>query len=98
VFQPGYVDVTATEALSAVNENKAPGAKDTAKRWLHMILAVGPMAATEVHEAAKAEMISERTLRRAKDDLGVHIFKQEGRWFWTLPDKHAGGATGRPKA
>ena len=50
-----------------------------------MILAVGPMAATEVHEAAKAEMISERTLRRAKDDLGVHIFKQEGRWFWTLP-------------
>ena len=98
VFQSGYVDVSATEALSAVNENKSPGAKDTAKQWLHTILAVGPMSATEVEEAAKAEMISERTLRRAKQDLGVHAFKQAGRWFWTLPNRPAGGAAGRPKS
>jgi hypothetical protein len=98
VFQSGYVDVSANEALSAVNENKSPGAKDTAKQWLHAILAVGPMSATEVEEAAKAEMISERTLRRAKQDLGVHAFKQAGRWFWSLPNKPAGDAGGRPKS
>jgi hypothetical protein len=90
VFMPGYVDVTATEALSAVNENKTPGAKDVAKQWLQLFLAAGPMPTTEVHEAAKAEMISERTLRRAKDALGVRIFKKEDHWFWKLPDKPGG--------
>jgi hypothetical protein len=90
VFQPGYVDVTATEALSAVNENKSPGAKDSAKEWLRAFLTAGPMPATEVEEAAKAEIISKRTLHRAKSDLGVRTFKKDKQWFWGLPN--TGGA------
>src|SRR6516165_4697812 len=33
VFEPGYVDITASEALQAVNTNKAPGARDEAREF-----------------------------------------------------------------
>jgi DNA polymerase bacteriophage-type len=87
VFQSGYVDISATEALSAVNENKSPGAKDAAKNWLRTMLTAGPMPKAEVEEAAEAEAITARTLRRAKEDLGVYAFKRAGCWYWALPDK-----------
>src|SRR5262249_1591609 len=78
VFEPGYVDVTATEALSAVNENKAPGALDDAKDFLRDILLVGGGRAlkTDIEEAAEAEKISDRTLRRAKKILKVRAEKE----------------------
>jgi putative DNA primase/helicase len=96
VFQKGYVDISATEALSAANENKSPGAKNAAKRLLQDLLRAGPVPKAEVEEAAEAEVISERTLRRAKEDLGVYVFKRAGCWYWALPDK-ANPQGGAPK-
>src|SRR5262249_35788927 len=43
-----YVDVTATEAMQAASENKAPAARDEAKKFLENILAHGPVAKTEI--------------------------------------------------
>jgi DNA polymerase I-like protein with 3'-5' exonuclease and polymerase domains len=92
VFEPGYVDVTATEALSAVNENKSPGALDDAKDFLReMLVAGGGRAPKEdIEEAAAAEKISDRTLRRAKAALKVQAEKDrsaaEGKWYWVLPE------------
>jgi putative DNA primase/helicase len=89
VWQPEHVDVTANEAMQAVNGNKSPAARDDAKTFLEDFLEGGPMLQTEVMEAAKASMISDKTLRRAKGDLGVKSRKNhpDGKWRWELPPK-----------
>jgi putative DNA primase/helicase len=90
-WEDGYVDITATEALSAVNENKAPGALDDAKDFLRQMLVAGGGRApkAKIEEAADAEKISAATLRRAKTKLKIQAEKDrstpEGRWFWVLP-------------
>jgi hypothetical protein len=91
VWEPGYVDVTATEALSAANQNKAPGAFHDAKEFLRDILVAGGGRAPkeDIEEAAEAEKIAARTLWRAKKALKVQAEKEQGvpqgRWFWVLP-------------
>jgi DNA polymerase I-like protein with 3'-5' exonuclease and polymerase domains len=95
VWNPGYVDVSATEALSAVSENKAPAALDDAKDFLRSRLAAGGGRApqAEIEEAAEAEGISNKTLRRAKKALGIKAEKDKtanGQWFWVMPDDEPG--------
>jgi hypothetical protein len=89
VWEPDYVDVSATEALSAVNENKSPTARDSARQFLHALLSNGPVAAKDIEEAAKANGISRSTLFRAKTDLNVIAVKDnstpKGEWMWRLP-------------
>ena len=96
VWQEGYVDITATEALAAVNENKAPGALDDAKDFLRDMLMTGGGRApkTDIEQAAEAEKISDRTLRRAKKALKIRAEKdrdvKDGKWFWVLPEDNDG--------
>jgi hypothetical protein len=90
LWEPDYVDVTAMEAMQAAADHKSPAARDEAKKFLADMLAKGPVPKTEVEEAAEANGISERTLRRAKADLQVVAdkdrTKQDGKWFWKLPE------------
>jgi len=72
--------------LTAINENKSPGAKDAAKRFLKATLGAGPALKDEIEEAAEAEKIADRTLRRAKEELKVYAFARDGQWYWTLPE------------
>jgi putative DNA primase/helicase len=84
-FDDEYVDVTASEAMSAAAENKEPGARDRAKTLLSDLLASGkPIDAKEIEGMAKAEGIAKRTLMRAKDALKVKSVQAEGRWSWVL--------------
>jgi putative DNA primase/helicase len=91
VWEEGYVDVTANEALQAASENKAPAAVDEAKRFLLDMLANGPVAKKEIEDAAEGCEISLATLRRAKRILRVIAEKDratpKGSWFWKLPPK-----------
>jgi hypothetical protein len=72
-----------------------PGPKgealSNAMAFLEKALADGPKEADEVEKWALAEGISLKTLRRAKKEMGVvselHGFGQEGKWFWSLPDR-----------
>src|SRR5262249_2865480 len=73
VWHPDPVDITATEALQAAAESKSPSARDNAKYFLEALLSNGPISSKDVQEAARENGISARTLRRAKDDLGVEI-------------------------
>ena len=88
VWQSEHVDVTATEAMTAANEGRAPGARDKAIKFLQNELAVGPRAAKDLTEMAEANDISKRTLKRAKSELGVITAKDglDGGWTWMLPD------------
>jgi hypothetical protein len=89
-WEPGYVDITATEAMQAAAESKSVGARDKAKQFLLTYLSAGPAPSTEVEQAAKAHLISKRTLERAADELKITIDKDrtkpDGKWFWKLPD------------
>src|SRR5262249_16601342 len=69
----GHVDVARVEGRGGVEEGKPkrPTALDDAKGFLEKLLADGPVRSTEVIDAAKAELISLRTLERAKKDLGI---------------------------
>jgi putative DNA primase/helicase len=86
VWEAGYVDVTAAEALQAVTENKAPGARAAAKKFLLCMLKGGPVLVAEIEEAAKAEHIAIRTLARAKAALNILAKKDgpDGKWTWQL--------------
>lgn len=83
------VAISADEALSP-DKPKAHTARDDAKAFLKEILAGGPVRSDEVLEQAKHAGVSERTLKRAKNDLGVrahYIVKDSERaWYWNLKD------------
>jgi hypothetical protein len=88
--EPVDVDL---EALFAVggrgHKPQQPSARDNAKTFLRALLWSGPRQAPEVEAAAEANGISEATLRRAKDGLGV-TSEQAGRgWWWCLPGQQA---------
>lgn len=87
VFDPEHVDVTASEAMQAATESRAPTARDDAKKFLADLLASGPMPSTEIEEAAKANAISRMTLFRAKIELKVTAKRDgdKGAWRWHMP-------------
>jgi DNA polymerase len=93
VWHPEYVDVTATEAMQAAADSKAPAARDSAKNFLKEMLADGPVASDEIEEAAAANGIAERTLYRAKAELRIRAVKdgpmKDGQrtWRWHPPAK-----------
>jgi hypothetical protein len=66
-----HVDVSATEAMQAANEGKSPGAREAAHRLLKELLANGPVLTSEIEEAAEANGVSERSLNRARQELGI---------------------------
>jgi hypothetical protein len=89
VWGAEHVNIDATEAMHA-EETGIPKERprDAAKKFLQDILAMGPVKQTEIQEAAKANLISMKTLRRAKQDLSVAAVKSrvagEG-WNWEMP-------------
>ena len=87
VWHPKHVDVTTSEAMQA--DTRSPAARDDAKKFLADLLAAGPVPAQEIEDAAEANCISARTLRRAKKDLHITAKKDgpNGSWRWHLPGK-----------
>jgi putative DNA primase/helicase len=65
VWHQEHVDVSASEEMQAATGNKAPVARDDPKKFLEEFLAEGPQPQTDIVDAAKADLISEKTLRRA---------------------------------
>jgi putative DNA primase/helicase len=65
--------------------------RDEAAQFLRHLLAEGPVSAKEVYSAAKGSGIAQRTLWRAKTDLGIEPERArtvDGRtagWYWSLP-------------
>jgi putative DNA primase/helicase len=90
VFDPEPVDITATEAMEAANTAGANiSTREAAEDFLRERLAAGPVKAADIEEEARANLISKRTLERAKQRLGIIARKEHGKmdgaWFWELP-------------
>ncbi|MBP7051188.1 MAG: AAA family ATPase [Phycisphaerae bacterium] len=91
------IDLTADEALR--DENAPPSdakrtALDDAMAWLQDTLAEGPLPSEEIRDQAQADGISETTLKRAKQRLGIRAFREvradDAAWFWSLPQEPEG--------
>jgi hypothetical protein len=88
-WEPGYVTITADEAMAAaaVNDGENASALREAEEFLRDALSGGPVTQRTIKADANANGISEATLRRAKSRLGVIARKtgMDGRWVWELP-------------
>lgn len=90
------VTVDADAALAGPELPQERGAREEAKEFLVELLASGPVPSEDVKRQARAADIAERTLSRAKAELGVkavHVggLGTSGCWEWELP-------SGTPKA
>ncbi len=82
----------AAALLSAPTDHEERSTLVEAQDFLGVVLAVGRVSAREVQEEARTAGISERTLKRAKQALGVDVEREGeagkrggGTWYWSLP-------------
>jgi len=83
------------EALTAPKRN-GPEAEDRreAEEWLRRTLATGPRLAKEAEDEGKAQYaFSQRTIERARKEVGVKAYRPEplGPWWWRLEAASHGG-------
>ena len=83
----GRSDLRAEDLLNPPKETK----RDAAVEFLEAALVGGPVLARELFERAETEGISEKTLRRAKNQLQVKAFRRgkeghigSGAWWWRI--------------
>jgi hypothetical protein len=101
LWEPNPVDTSADDAVSASSRGarQASKARQEAADFLHELLWDGPVPSSQIWEAAEANGIADRTLKRAKADLGIkarHRADMDGGWEWILPEggqKSSKGAT-----
>jgi hypothetical protein len=60
--------------------------REEAKQWLQTTLADGPVPAKKALSRAKGDGINERTLRRAKKEIGVVSIQTPTGWSWAMPE------------
>lgn len=93
VWEEEPLTLHADDHYRGIGPRKAPGPRgdtlEAAREFLLTSLSGGPVGAKELQETAFAvHNISTRTLRRAKEDLGVIVYRPEnpGPWYWRLPE------------
>jgi hypothetical protein len=86
-------ELVTTSADKALVRDEERGAGRDAEAFLRDILTGGPVAVPKIMDEAKKACIAEKTLRRAKEDLGVKASKtgMSGGWSWELPTGTAWG-------
>jgi AAA domain len=88
----GESSLDAAALLSAPTDHEERSTFVEAQDFLRVVLADGRVPAREVQEEARTAGISERTLKRAKQALGVEVGREGeagkrggGTWYWSLP-------------
>jgi len=82
----GECDTSIDELLNGKKGNK-PENQFVKASWLieKSLMNSTAVAAADIIQAAEEQGISEKTLKRAKSELGVISVKKNGRWFWQMP-------------
>jgi hypothetical protein len=88
----GDTDMSAKDLLATPQDQEHTDALSEAKEFLSDVLADGPVPFNDLIEGAEDAGIAEKTLRRAKERLGVDAYREgeagkrgAGRWVWKLP-------------
>lgn len=79
----GTSGLTADDLLGA-GSGSGTNARKEAKDFLREVLADGERPAAEIQSMAEDEGFSERTLKRAKRDLGIASRLSKDKWLWRL--------------
>jgi hypothetical protein len=88
----GFSEATAAQLLRVPEDEEEKSALTEAKEFLTSELSRTPVSAKAIKKSAREAEISERTLRRAKQILGVRSEKEsDGSWTWSLPNKESEG-------
>lgn len=93
----GVVHKSADDVLDSQRKAGRPTSEGESKlqqavEWLQAILQDGPVDRKILKERAKEEKnISDGTLRRAQEKLGIKPYKKGRRWVWELPRMNATG-------
>ncbi len=82
------VEMTADEALAVSKPDEERTATDDAVDLLNFFLSDGSMKASEIQKEARSAGISEKSLRRARERLGIKPKKSSfgGGWEWGLTE------------
>ena len=74
----------------APEEERPETERERAEAFLRQMLRDGPVAAAKLYEDGRLAGYNERTLRRAKESLGVVTVNRNGKWYWSLPFEEEG--------
>jgi hypothetical protein len=92
LFRPAGAEVSTKPLQSchpALRQAPDTGARGEAAKFLREMLAAGSVPAEELLRQARKFGHAEKTVRRAKADLGIKAYRvgqgSDQRWFWTLP-------------
>ena len=77
----GEYDVSADDLLSGTVKGTK---KQAAMDFLESLLSGGQMSQTEIMELAERKSIAEKTLRNAKEALGIKSKRENNQWYWSL--------------
>ncbi len=88
----GVTTHTADALVSQPQGDEERTAREEAKDFLRDVLASGPVPSKEILRQARDAGINEKTLRRAKGDIGVTARKDgfDAGWIWELPQHEDG--------
>jgi hypothetical protein len=81
-------DVVAPKESKEAKRGPEPTTRDAAAEWLAELLKDGPMPVADIREQAEAADLGWRTIRRARESLGIIPRKKafgDG-WEWGLPE------------
>jgi hypothetical protein len=83
----GESSLSADELVQLGSDSEQGSALSDAVGFLQAALAAGPRPASEVYDEARQLGIADRTLRRARGELGVEFFRPDfgGPYYWRLP-------------
>ena len=95
-WEPELVITTADEALAPPALDEEKNATDEATDFLRGLLSTGAVKASDALKQAQEAGISKKSLRRAREKLGIQPEKTDfnGGWKWELPEgaQHSQGA------
>ena len=93
IIYRAFSEATAAQLLRVPEGEEEKSTLAEAKEFLTSELARTPVSAKAIKKSTREAEISERTLKRAKQVLGVKSEKEsDGSWTWSLPDKDGVGA------